>query len=150
MQHGAGGGLDGLFFSGTDGTGSDPTLWWCFGAASWRKQLAAWNCGSRSRITAGSARASGRRSRLDRAGRSSRAEFIRAIARARPAVLKYDQCVPDHRVTEDTERQGDKETGRQGDEETRRQDGARRLEMDLSPHLPVSLSSFTSVSSVTL
>jgi hypothetical protein len=102
MQYGAGGGFDGLFFSRTNGSGSDAALWWRCRAASGRKQLAAWKCGGGSRITAVSVRASGRRSRLDRAGRSFAAELIRAIARAGPSVLKYDQCVPNHRVTEDT------------------------------------------------
>jgi hypothetical protein len=102
MQHGAGGGLDGLFFSRTNGSGSDAALRWCCRAASGRKQLAAWT--SRgwpvrggSGIAAGAALSSGWRRWFDRAGRSFVAELIRAIARARPAVLKYDQCVPKHR-----------------------------------------------------
>ena len=109
MQHGASGGFDGLFFTRTDGSGSDAALRWRYRAASGRKQLAAWTSrgwpgGSGSRITAGSSRASGRRRCVGRAGRSTFPEFIRAIARACPSVLKYDQCVPNHRVTEDTDR----------------------------------------------
>jgi len=101
MQHGSGGGFDGLLFSRTNGSGSDAALWWCCRAASGRKQFTAWT--SRgwpvrggSRITAGAAHGSGWGRCFDRAGPSSCAEFIRAIARACPAVLKYDQCVPNH------------------------------------------------------
>ena len=104
MQHGSGGGFDGLLFSRTNGSGSDAALWGRCRAASGRKQLTAGSGRGGSWITAGAAHGSGRRSRLDRAGPSSCAEFIRAIARACPAVLKYDQCVPNHRVTEDTDR----------------------------------------------
>jgi hypothetical protein len=91
MQHGAGSGLDGLFFSGTDGSGSDASLWRSFRAASWRKQLTAWSGDSRSWITARAARASGRRSCIHRAGRSSSVEFTRAIARAARSILNWWQ-----------------------------------------------------------
>jgi len=93
MQYGARGGLDGLFFSGTNGTGSDAALWRSCRAASGRKQLTAGSgrggsgCGG-SWITAGAAHDSGWGRCFDRAGRSPAAEFIRAIARARPSVLK--------------------------------------------------------------
>jgi hypothetical protein len=87
MQHCARSGFDGLFFSGTNGSGSDAALWRSFGAASRWKQLTAWNGDSRSWITARAARASGRRFCIDRAGRSSPVEFIRAIARAARSIL---------------------------------------------------------------
>ncbi len=96
MQYGARGGLDGLFFSGTNGTGSDAALWRSCRAASGRKQLATGSGRGGSWITAGAAHGSGWGRCFDRAGPSSCAEFIRAIARACPSVLKYDQYVPNH------------------------------------------------------
>ena len=58
MQHGAGGGLDGLLFAGPDGAGDDAALWRSGSAATGESVVAAGR-GGRAELASGGANSSG-------------------------------------------------------------------------------------------